>query len=159
MKDMELVSKIKVYDINEYDALSRDLISCAQNAAKRSYSPYSEFRVGSAVLLENGEIITGNNQENAAYPSGLCAERTAVFYANSTFPEIPVVAIAVAAWHKGDFTDTVCSPCGACRQVIAEVEKRFGTPVKIIMCAKNKVYEVDTIKTLLPLSFDSDMLG
>ncbi|MEA4979851.1 MAG: cytidine deaminase, partial [Petrimonas sp.] len=108
--------------------------------------------------LENGEIITGNNQENAAYPSGLCAERTAVFFANANYPDQKIVAIAVAAYNNGNFTKDVITPCGACRQVLLEVETRYKNPMKILMYSEEEIYVVDSIKDLLPLSFGDAML-
>ena len=100
------------------------LVNQSREAAKRAYAPYSKFQVGAAVLLENGEIITGTNQENAAYPSGLCAERVAVFYANSKYPDVPVIAIAVTAFTNNKFVQTPIPPCGSCRQVLTETETK-----------------------------------
>jgi cytidine deaminase len=114
--------------------------------------------VGAAVLLENGEIISANNQENAAYPSGLCAERTALFFANATYPDQKVEAIAVAAWYNGQFTHDVITPCGACRQVLLETENRFHAPIKVLMLGGEGIYVVPAIKDLLPLSFGDEML-
>jgi cytidine deaminase len=125
----------------------------AKKAVNRAYAPYSHFQVGAAVLLANGEIVVGSNQENVAYPSGLCAERTALFYANSQFPDTPVEAIAVAAYTNGDYTDDPVPPCGSCRQVILETQNRYAHPVKILLCGKNEIYCVPSIAELLPLSF------
>ncbi|MFV0467845.1 MAG: cytidine deaminase family protein, partial [Dysgonomonas sp.] len=114
--------------------------------------------VGAAVLLKNGIIVSGSNQENAAYPSGLCAERTALFYANAQYPDIPVQMVAIAAFNKGSFTTDICSPCGSCRQVFVEIENRYDTPITILMCSKDKVYEVATIRDLLPLCFTKESM-
>ena len=117
MREINLSTKITVYPLEECSEIEKKLINAAKHATEKSYAPYSNFKVGAALLLENGEIITGNNQENAAYPSGLCAERVATFYANSVYPNEKVVAIAIAAWSNGKFTDDVITPCGGCRQV------------------------------------------
>lgn len=158
MKDLVITTKIKVYNIDNSDEETKRLIASAKKATQNSYSPYSCYRVGAAVLLNNGEIISGSNQENAAYPSGLCAERTALFYANSSHPNNAVNAIAIIAYYKEDFTENICTPCGACRQVLAEIESRYKNSIRIIMCSKDKVYEVKSIKELLPLCFSKDAL-
>jgi len=129
------------------------LVSEARKVSGLAYSPYSGFRVGAAVLLANGTVITGNNQENAAYPSGLCPERTAIFYANANFPDIPVTALAIsAASAKGRVKEPV-KPCGSCRQVILETEARFGQPVILILDGRNGIQVFDGIDDLLPFSF------
>lgn len=158
MRSLDLTTKILVYGYDEYDNTIKKLIDEAKSATSRAYAPYSSYCVGAAVLLANGQIITGTNQENAAYPSGLCAERTVLFFANSQYPDIPVEAIAVAAFHNGDFTDDVCTPCGSCRQVLVEVESRFDKKVRIVMYGKSKIYEAASIADLLPLSFGKDAL-
>lgn len=158
MKEINLTTKIRVYPIEECSEIEKKLIEAAKVATKNAYVPYSHFRVGAAVLLENDEIISGNNQENAAYPSGLCAERTTVFFANATHPDKKVKAIAIAAYHNGRFTKDVITPCGACRQVLLEVENRYKMPMKILMYSDDGVYTVDSIKDLLPLSFGDEML-
>ena len=122
MREINLSTKITDYPLEECSEIEKKLINAAKHATEKSYAPYSNFKVGAALLLENGEIITGNNQENAAYPSGLCAERVATFYANSVYPNEKVVAIAIAAWSNGKFTDDVITPCGGCRQVLLETE-------------------------------------
>jgi len=159
MKNLDLVTKILVYDYDEASESIKKLIDGAKSATQRAYAPYSGFNVGAAALLANGEIISGNNQENAAYPSGLCAERVTLFAANSRYPDTAVEAIAIAAFHDGEFTDTPCCPCGGCRQVIVEVENRYDKPIKVIMYGKSKVYEVESIKALLPLSFGKESLS
>ncbi|MDD4800450.1 MAG: cytidine deaminase, partial [Proteiniphilum sp.] len=142
MKEINLSTKIAVYLLEECTNREKKLIESAKSATQRAYAPYSGFRVGAAVLLDNGEIVSGNNQENAAYPSGLCAERTTIFFANSAFPNEKVVAIAIAAFHKGAFTTDVITPCGACRQVLLETEKRFKSPIKVLMYSEKGVYVV-----------------
>jgi cytidine deaminase len=155
MKNLNIIAKIQVYRYEELNSEEKKMINDAKEATIKAYAPYSNFKVGAAALLENGEIITGNNQENVAFPSGLCAERTTLFYANSQYPDQAVKALAVAAYTKGDFLDKPISPCGACRQVILETEMRYNHPVKIILYGKKEIYVVEGIKDLLPLSFGS----
>jgi len=158
MKEIILTAKIRVYSLGECTEIEKKLIEAAKNATFDAYAPYSGFHVGAAVLLNNGEIVTGNNQENAAYPSGLCAERTVIFYANANFKHEKVVMLAIAAHYKGDFVKELVAPCGACRQVLLETENRFNTPIKILLCGGDDVYVVDSAKELLPVSFGEDML-
>lgn len=158
MKEINLTTKISVYLLDECSETEKKLIDAAKRATQSAYVPYSDFRVGAAVLLENGKIISGNNQENAAYPSGLCAERTAVFFANANYPDQKITALAIAAYHKGRFTREVITPCGACRQVLLEVENRYGAPMKILMYSEEGIFVAKSIKDILPLSFGNDML-
>ena len=159
MKQVIIETKFKEYrDVNELDAELKLLSEKAVEVIDNAYAPYSKFNVGAAVLLENGEIITGTNQENAAYPSGLCAERTAIFYANSKFPNIAVKAIAVSAKKNGELLSQAIPPCGACRQVLLETENRFKTDIKVLMISKNSVLTIENAKSLLPLSFTSDFV-
>ncbi|NLA62805.1 MAG: cytidine deaminase [Bacteroidales bacterium] len=158
MKQINLTTKITVYSYDECTEAEKSLIDAAKEATSNAYAPYSNFHVGAALLLENGEIVTGNNQENAAYPSGLCAERTAVFYANAKYPDQKIEAIAVAAFYNGQFTDDLISPCGSCRQVLLEVESRYNSPVKILLYKKGEVYMADSMSSLMPLSFTKDAL-
>lgn len=159
MESFNLTTKIHVYTIGECSGSIKKLIEEAKAAAQDAYAPYSEFHVGAALLLANGEIITGNNQENAAYPSGLCAERVAVFYANAQYPDTAVEAIAIAACHKGEFTTNPCSPCGGCRQVLLETENRHNSPIKVILYGESKIYELESAKALLPIEFGKDSLS
>ena len=158
MREINLSTKIAVYPLEECSDLEKKLIDAAKHATQKSYAPYSNFKVGAALLLENGEIITGNNQENAAYPSGLCAERVAIFYAHSIYPDQNVVAIAIAASANNIFTKDAITPCGGCRQVLLETENRFGSSMKILMYGEDSVYIVNSIKELLPLSFGDKQL-
>ena len=159
MNEINLNTKITVYSYEECTEIEKNLIDAAKQATSNAYAPYSHFQVGAAILLENGKIITGNNQENAAYPSGLCAERTAVFYANAQYPDQKVEAIAVAAFYKEKFTDDVISPCGSCRQVLLEVESRYNSPVRILLYNKdNEVYVAESMRSLMPLSFTNKAL-
>jgi cytidine deaminase len=143
---------------SELEPTDKELVKQAREATKKSYSPYSKFSVGAAILLENGQIIQGNNQENAAYPSGLCAERVALFYANANFPESKVLAIAIAANSGKSFTNLPVTPCGSCRQVIIETQNRFKYPIKIILYGKDKILLIEDASTLLPISFSDEFL-
>jgi cytidine deaminase len=158
MNERIVSAKIQVYTLEELSEIEKNLIKLAQEATERAYAPYSKFQVGAAALLANGEIITGTNQENAAYPSGLCAERVALFFANSQFPNTGVQILAIAAQTGGHFTTECTAPCGACRQVILETENRYNTPIRILMAGSEVVYGVDSIKELLPLHFDKSSL-
>ena len=158
MKDLTITATIKVYQPDELDPTDRALINAAIEATARSYAPYSRFAVGAAARLANGVVVTGTNQENAAYPSGLCAERTTLFYANSQYPDQPVSTLAIAARTEKDFIDMPIPPCGSCRQVILETEKRYAQPVRILLYGRKCIYEVRSIRDLLPLSFDASAM-
>ena len=158
MKDLTITSIIKVYTFDELNKAEQDLMTSAMEATTRSYAPYSKFSVGAAALLANGIVVTGTNQENAAYPSGLCAERTTLFYANSQYPDQPVLTLAIAARTEKDFIDLPIPPCGACRQVILETEKRYKQSIRILLYGKKEIYEVKSIGDLLPLSFDASAM-
>lgn len=154
MKVKTLEISYGIYALNELKEEYQKLVGAALEATQRSYAPYSHFYVGAAVILDNGIIVTGNNQENVAYPSGLCAERTALFYANSQYPEIPVKALAIVACDSsGKVTKVPISPCGACRQVILETENRFGKPMQILLAGAEEVIVVKHASSLLPLAF------
>lgn len=159
MKELTIEAKIKVCAYDEFSAEDKQLVDAARAATANSYAVYSKFNVGAAVRLDNGVIVKGSNQENAAYPSGLCAERTTLFWANSQYPENAVLAMAIAArTDKGELPMPI-PPCGACRQVILETEKRFGKAIKIILFGTKESYIIeDGIKALMPLSFDSAFL-
>jgi cytidine deaminase len=157
----EVIIETKFIEYDNIDKLELELKILSEKSIEiidNAYAPYSNFRVGAAVLLENGEIITGTNQENAAYPSGLCAERTAIFYANSKYPNIAIKAIAISVKKDGKFIDKAIPPCGACRQVMLETEERYKKDMKVIMISSNSVLTIENAKSLLPLSFKSDYL-
>ena len=139
----------------EMEAEDRTLIEKAIEATKHSYAPYSNFNVGAALLLDNGEIVTGSNQENAAYPSGLCAERTAMFYASSQYPQHAILKIAIAATQGGVLCGNPATPCGSCRQVMAQYQLRGGKPMQIILAGSEKILKFEKVDDLLPLIFDS----
>lgn len=158
MKELTITAIIKVYQYQELEKADQALLSTAMEATAHSYAPYSRFSVGAAALLNDGTVVTGSNQENAAYPSGLCAERTTLFYANSRYPDQPVKTLAIAARTEKDFIETPIPPCGACRQVILETEKRYNQPIRILLYGKECIYEIKSIGDLLPLSFDASAM-
>src|SRR6476620_1471176 len=132
MKDITITSTFSVFEaVSELPADIRDLMQQAVEIRKKAYAPYSRFRVGAALLLDNGKIVSGSNQENAAYPSGLCAERVAIFQAGAVYPEAKILRIAISAAADTNTTSTPIPPCGACRQAIAEYEFRQDRPVEI----------------------------
>ena len=160
MKKNEIIISYQEYEhIDELNETDHLLLEAARKAIKSAYAPYSDYHVGAAVLLENGETVTGNNQENVAYPSGICAERVALFYASSQYPEIPVKAIAVSAKAKGFSVHSPVTPCGSCRQVMAESENRFKNQLRLIMRGENgKIIVMTGVSNLLPLRFHADEL-
>ena len=154
MQEVELKSVIKACQMDELTAEEQHLVQMAIAATDRSYAPYSHFRVGAAVRLANGVELSGSNQENAAYPSGLCAERTTLFYAGAQYPDEPVRMLAIAArGTNGELTFEPTGPCGACRQVIVESETRAGGPIRILLYGRKCIYIVEGIRALLPLCF------
>lgn len=144
---------------NELTKELQELAIAAKKASNTAYSPYSKFNVGAAVLLENGKIILGSNQENSAYPSGLCAERVAIFYANSQHPKIAIKAIAIVAFHNGNEIEQPVYPCGSCRQVIIESQSRQKNPIQVLFIGKNNLHYIENASYLLPLEFDKDSLN
>ena len=159
MENINLKVQIVKLLEDELDDEQKKALAQAKEATRRSYSPYSHFRVGASVLLHNGEIVAGSNQENCAYPSGLCAERTTVFYANSRFPDSGIKLLCIAANdEQGNFTQQPVSPCGACRQVLAESEQRAGQPIQILLYGTECCYLVSSARDLLPLTFDESFL-
>lgn len=156
MKQSSLIIAYREYeDCTRLPQEDRVLLEEACRAAQSAYAPYSRFQVGAAVRLADGTAVRGSNQENAAYPSGICAERTALFFANSNFPDAAVRSIAVTAYHGGQWMPTPTFPCGACRQVLAECEKRAGSPIRIIVGSSGKVLVFDSVRQLLPFVFDN----
>jgi cytidine deaminase len=159
MKEIQLEFKVRTYQsIEELPEISRELLLQAREASGRAYAPYSGYHVGASVLLENNEIITGNNQENAAYPSGLCAERTALFYASSRYPGVHVRSIAISTLSNGQEAGDFAKPCGGCRQVIAEYEDLSGKPIKVILDGSSDIMVIDGIDALLPFRFKKEDL-
>lgn len=154
MKELTLKSTIQVAQFEELSDTERMLVEKAKESTYNSYAPYSHFYVGAAILLKNGVVIPGCNQENAAFPVGLCAERSAIFAAGAQYPDQPILMLAIAERNsKGEFLEEPASPCGSCRQVIIETETRFNQPVRILLYGTNHTYIIDGIKELMPLSF------
>ena len=141
--------------LDELESKDKELAQAAIDATAQAYAPYSKFNVGAAVLFEDGVIVKGSNQENAAYPSGLCAERTALFYASASRPDKPMTAIAIAASQNGELLETPVTPCGACRQVMAQYQLKSGLPMMVLLVGAHKIWKFDKVDDLLPLIFDS----
>ena len=158
MKEIMLQTKVTTCTLEEMDSSMRELVEKAKAMTQNAYCPYSHFHVGAAVRLADGQIVAGSNQENAAYPSGLCAERTALFAANANHPNTAVEALAIACYTQGHFSKDVISPCGACRQVMLETEYRFGKPMKVILYGEEMCYIFDSAADLLPLNFVAESL-
>jgi cytidine deaminase len=156
MENKQLNISYRVYrSKEELPAQWQSLLQQAIDATERSYAPYSNFRVGAAILLDNGEVVCGSNQENAAYPSGLCAERSACFYAGAAYPGAKMLAIAVAARQDGELTQTPTYPCGACRQALVQYESKGGVPMAVIVGSATRVEVFSSVKDLLPFVFDN----
>ena len=154
MEEKNIIINYTEYNCaEELPQLEKRLLEKAIQATSSSYAPYSKFNVGAAVLMGNGEVVTGSNQENAASPSGLCAERVALFAAHHMYPNEPVKAIAIAAKQNGKITADLTYPCAACIQVMVESQKRSGGPIKIIVGSSGKVQVFGSVDTLLPFSF------
>lgn len=160
MKEIKAEFKLKVFD--DLEELPDDVVSLMEKAIQarsRAYAPYSNFEVGAALVLDNGEIITGNNQENASYPSGLCAERTAIYYAGSQYPASKVLRMAISASSRITPTDTPIPPCGACRQAMVEYEIKQEHPIEVyFMGGKGAIAKSDSMVNLLPFVFDKSVL-
>lgn len=154
MKETQIIIPITVATYDELSATDRELVNRARQAAQRAYAPYSHFSVGAAILLSDGAIIEGSNQENAAFPSGLCAERTAAFYAHSSHPDAKFRSIAIAAIDTdGKEIASPIAPCGACRQSLLEYEVLAGAPVKVMLIGRNEIFIIPSVKSLLPIAF------
>ncbi|HAH23707.1 MAG TPA: cytidine deaminase [Prolixibacteraceae bacterium] len=159
MKTTEIKIVVHEYEnLVELSAEDQLLMKEARKITASAYAPYSGFHVGAAVLLSNGLIIKGNNQENAAYPSGLCAERVALFYANANYPDSEVIAIAISAAKNGVLVEETVKPCGSCRQALAEAEVRFETPIRILLDGQDSICLLHGVESLLPLSFSKKAL-
>jgi cytidine deaminase len=153
------LSYLEFDSAEELSAPDRELLDHARNAVHSAYAPYSQYKVGAAVRMGNGLIITGNNQENVAFPSGLCAERVALFAATSSFPGIPVDSIAITARSDQFPVDNPVPPCGSCRQAIIEYEMLHHRKIRIILQGETgKVFVIESVETLLPLSFKAERL-
>lgn len=160
MEELKIESTLFVYNnLNELPKDDIELMNKAQEARGKAYAPYSMFNVGAAILLANGEIITGSNQENASYPSGLCAERTAIYYAGAQYPNVKILKMAIIAGSLKEITDKPIPPCGACRQTIAEYEIKQEESIEIFFMGETgKVMKSNSLSNLLPLVFDKSVL-
>lgn len=154
MKEFDIRIPVTEARVDELDEADRRLVNEACEATERSYAPYSHFRVGAAIRLDNGEVVTGANQENAAFPSGTCAERTTCYYAHARWPQAKFEAIAIAArGTDGEFVADPVAPCGACRQALLEYEMLAGHDVKVMLVGRDKVYILPSVRSTLPLAF------
>ena len=160
MKEVKIESTLYVFDtLSEIPEDARNLMVQAIDARNKAYAPYSKFNVGAAILLENGEIVTGSNQENVSYPSGLCAERTAIYYAGAQYPEAKMLKMAITATSQNNPTTSPIPPCGACRQAISEYEVNQQMPIEIyFMGETGKVAKSNSLANLLPFMFDKLVL-
>lgn len=153
---------VRLYEYDRLDELSEEqiiLVNSAIKTARDAYAPYSEYHVGAAVRLANGEVVIGSNQENVAYPSGLCAERVAIFYAGARHPDVPVLSIAIAAIREGIIQEEPVAPCGACRQVLYEKESQGDSPMEIILYGGKMIQVFSKVTDLLPLPFKLETLS
>lgn len=154
MKTITSSFEYKILDYTELSDTQKQLVDHARKATYRSYAPYSNFKVGAAILLSNGVIVDGANQENAAFPAGTCAERSACFYAGAEYPDAKFKAIAIAARDASDdFIVNPISPCGVCRQALLEYENKGGKPVEVLLIGRDKIYSINSIRDLLPFAF------
>ena len=154
MEKKEITIQYEVLSYAELTAADAALVKAAREATARSYAPYSNFRVGAAILLDNGETVVGSNQENVAFPSGTCAERSACFYAHARYPEARFLKIAIAArGTDGEFTAVPTAPCGSCRQALLEYEVLAGAPVEVLLAGKDRVYRLPSVVSTLPFAF------
>ena len=160
MKEINITTKFSAFDsLIDLPKDVQTLMNEAVEVRKKAYAPYSNFRVGTALLLDNGKIVLGSNQENAAFPSGLCAERVAIYYAGSVYPEAKIIKMAISAASDTNTTDAPIPPCGACRQSIAEYEFKQEIPIEIYFMGEiGAIYKSDSLKNLLPFAFDKKFL-
>ncbi len=155
MKKLKLTAEITVFDsLAELSPDEQELVEATKEICKKAYAPYSNFKVGAALRLMNGKIITGNNQENAAYPSGLCAERVAISYANAQYPDVAIASIAIVAMNADGILPDPVAPCGSCRQVMLETELRMKQTYDVLLIGKSTINKLSNVKDLLPLSFE-----
>ena len=156
MTDRRIIIDYTEYSaVEEMEPADRELVAAALEARSGSYSPYSKFRVGAALRLADGTVLQGANQENVAYPSGLCAERTVMFHAGANHPGVAFDTLAIAGGSGNEVCEMPAAPCGACRQVMAEYQKLYGRPLKVILVGTHAIYKFNRVEDLLPLIFDS----
>ena len=158
MKNIQLTIDIQHLALEELPEDERMLVETAIKATDNSYAKYSNFRVGAALLLDNGEVVIGANQENAVFPLGLCAERTAIFAAQAQKPQFAITKLAIAARNEAGLVKTPVSPCGSCRQVILEMEERYHQPIRILLYGTTGVIAIDSVRDLLPLCFADESM-
>ena len=160
MKEVKIESTLYVYNsLEELPEIVQNLMSKAAQARDNAYAPYSKFNVGAALLLDNNEVVIGSNQENASYPSGLCAERTAIYYKGAKYPDAKITIMTIIAGSTNNKTTTPIPPCGACRQAMVEYEINQEAPIEIyFMGETGKVVKSNSVKNLLPLVFDKSVL-
>lgn len=160
MKKVEIKTSITIFEsIDELPDAIKELMGKAIEAKKNAYAPYSKFKVGAAILLENGPIITGSNQENAAYPSGMCAERVAIWRASSEYPQQKIISMALTASSSSQLTNGPVAPCGACRQTVSEYELNQKDKIEVYFMGEvGKIIKTDSILDLLPIAFDKSFL-
>ena len=159
MQEKKIELSFILAHLSELSAQEQQLVANAKSAFKTAYAPYSGFLVGASVLLENGEVINGSNQENVAYPSGLCAERVALFYAGAKFPDVKINTVAISVLSKNFEVKDVISPCGACRQVMAEYEGKQDKSIKVILHSPtDEILIANKVEDLLPFMFKSPLL-
>ena len=152
MTEKNITTKVQVLAYNELNQEDKNLVDLAKEATKSSYTPYSHFNVGAALLLDNGVMIKGANQENAAF-AGICAERSACYNAGANYPGVGIKKVAITAFQNGDFVKEPCAPCGGCRQALREFEGQAGHPMEVILIGRDTIYRLESIKSTLPLSF------
>jgi cytidine deaminase len=152
MTEKNFVTKIHIFSYSELNDEDKKLVDMAREATKRSYAPYSNFNVGSALLLNNGVTIIGANQENAAF-AGICGERSACYNAGANYPGVPIKKIAIASFTRGSFVKLPTAPCGVCRQALLEFETQAKQPIELILIGQDIIYKLDSVKSLLPLAF------
>ena len=156
MTDRKIDISFEEYtSLSELNAEDRELAQAAIEGMRGSYAPYSHFNVGAAVRMSNGQIVRGANQENAAFPSGLCAERTAMFAAGAKYPDKDMRSIDLCGGLYGKLTDEPATPCGACRQVMAQYQAKAGQPMSVIMVGARRIWKFEKVDDILPLIFDS----
>lgn len=158
MKSSALTIPYEEWAFDEMSDSDKMLVKAAKQASDNSYAPYSEFHVGCAIQMEDGTIVTGSNQENASFPCGICAERTALAYAKSNHPNVPIANIAIAAETKGKFTPYPLPPCGLCRQSLLEAQGQQEAPIRLIMYGAQRCYTVQSVRLLLPFQFEKNAL-
>ncbi len=155
MKHIDITCHIDILNADELSKEDFSLLEESKKATENSYSPYSQFAVGAALRLTDGTVFSGSNQENVSYPCGLCAERSALFYAMAQKPKVAVSTLAISAKNSEGFLSHPISPCGLCRQALLEYEKKFGQKIKVYLNGTKGIYRVESIESLLPIQFDS----